>query len=915
MAMVDDRVIVDDDDDDESKTVTKFLLNTCRLLQPNKHQVEAAALCFLFATDELVPPTKVGEIHLIPLATGSSAEFYIQPMLSYIGDIDIMYHQGNILATPQGHPPPTGLPAEFHSCVKVYEIIDSEYPGYVYLVLSYLLTEDSDADKYNAIRYDRRNYAFHDLLNKDATYHTSEIHGPAVTSTVGETEVSIDAVPCVRCLSWPSQAADWPTRHRNNGWPDSATVNRVVSNGCDIVRVGHCLCRQDERTRKCQCRLSFSRAEIVLLNSWTPAQQIVYHMLRVFVKRERLTDITDSNERRVISNYHFKTLMMWSCELKPQSWWIHDVNLVRICVKLFHVFADWLENRKVCPHYFVNNCNLIDNTENLEIIASQLVSITESWLSTWFVNNYLRKCAHSCLNIVSRLFDDVSTRMKLQNAVSAVVDFRRDTALIDLWNVCVKAEYYVPLYLGLSECSLTIQSCGYWINDLVKIDSCLCDYLIAVVFLHVAKRITKHSFNEDLFDVLATTVGQSVGKRRYCHQLSSQLSLSKAVILMKVVANNSSSTVQQMEFELSKAYLYRALKCKDSDSDSIYCLANVYLAVLYYTSGQYQTAIDHCTLVTRSQNHSQCNSHVVQGDILPKVDNDIDTVLGLSVLYQYVRMAALNQQQTQYVVVFTTELFAYYLYIRCLSFMRCCQFAQMSSTDEVQRHTKYITDMDHLFIADVLLLRPIKMLSELKHMPEQRQKSTTNATELDTLELVQLLQQSAVEHLTTFRQLEVQRFSSIATIVATDFEALYAYKSGDYQRCLQLSTQNVCTLLNTEPLFVARLSTFLQFVQLMDDDIVSLTALTLIAYPKCRYASYNVGINQTTLSLYLMAQCQLKLHHSVTSLAQTLDYIELAKRRCPPVHWVLDRLTMKLTARKIKIYLKKIMQCRYVVRV
>ena len=114
---------------------------------------------------------------------------------------------------------------------------------------------------------------------------------------------------------------------------------------------------------------------------------------------------------------------------------------------------------------------------------------------------------------------------------------------------------------------------------------------------------------------------------------------------MKLVANSSRSTMQLIEIELSKAYLHRALRCKDSDSDSICCLANVYLAVLYYTTGQYQTAVDHCTLVTRPQDHSQCCSHVVQGELLLKIDDDIDTVLGLAVFYQYVRTAALNQQQ------------------------------------------------------------------------------------------------------------------------------------------------------------------------------------------------------------------------------------------------------------------------------
>jgi len=161
---------------------------------------------------------------------------------------------------------------------------------------------------------------------------------------------------------------------------------------------------------------------------------------------------------------------------------------------------------------------------------------------------------------------------------------------------------------------------------------------------------------------------------------------------MKIVANNAHNSVQLIEIELCKAYLYRALRCKDSDSDSIYCLAKVYLAVLYCTTGQYHSAIDHCTLVTRSQDHSQCSSHVVQGELLPKIDDDIDIVLGLAVFYQHVRTAALNQQQTQLVTVFTTELFAHYLHIKCLSVIKCQQLSDTaqseSSTYQVQVSSK-----------------------------------------------------------------------------------------------------------------------------------------------------------------------------------------------------------------------------------
>jgi len=143
----------------------------------------------------------------------------------------------------------------------------------------------------------------------------------------------------------------------------------------------------------------------------------------------------------------------------------------------------------------------------------------------------------------------------------------------------------------------------------------------------------------------------------------------------------------------------------------------------------------------------------------------------------------------------------------------------------------------------------------------------------------------------------VRDFGSVATIVTTDFEALYAYKHGDYQRCLQLSTQNVHTLFYAVhmPLVAVILP---EFIQLLDDDIVSLTALTLIVNPKCRDDPGNVRITQLTLSLYLMTQCQLKLRHSVTSLSQTLDYIDVALRRHSRDR-TLDRLTLALIKRKV----------------
>jgi len=607
-------------------------------------------------------PGSDGAVDCITLTTGSVAEFYIEPMLQCIGDIDVMCHHSTELAIPLGHPPPTQLPDEFQNYVKVLEIIDSHLPD--------LLTKCVDEGKYNAAMYDRWRW----YLQNKWRIGDEPIHGPAVhiRSRLG---FSYDVVYSVRCLVWPPQAADWPTRHRNYGWPDSATVDRIVSNGCNVVPVSHRLCRPHKWVGKHQWRLSFSRAEIVLINSWTPVQQIVYHMLRVFMKTERLTDSADNSEAKTLSNYHIKTLMLWACELKSQTWRTDELNLVRICVQLLHILGDWLTD-SLCQHHFVNNCNLIDNSFNMTNIGDQLLSVNVTWLSEWFVDNYIRKCSQICPDNISQLFDDVSTYAKLKDAASSVVVWRLNNTIFDLWRVLHLMQFAIPEYW--TEFDLTSRSCVCWMTRLAKIDShlqfmhCLiraywtvCDltalscvyemtwlhekmyshffvYFRAVAFLHVAYKSSMYGLNDELMDVLATLLGQFVCKRYYSTNIASLLSLGQAAMLMKVVANNSHSTVRLIVIELSKAYLFRELRYVDSYSDSTYCLANVYLAVLYYIAEQYQTAIDHCTSAMKLQDHSQRSSHVVRGEILPKIDDDVDNMLGLAVLYRHIRVAALS---------------------------------------------------------------------------------------------------------------------------------------------------------------------------------------------------------------------------------------------------------------------------------
>jgi len=144
---------------------------------------------------------------------------------------------------------------------------------------------------------------------------------------------------------------------------------------------------------------------------------------------------------------------------------------------------------------------------------------------------------------------------------------------------------------------------------------------------------------------------------------------------------------------------------------------------------------------------------------------------------------------------------------RNIKFQSVTQYTLVTQTsscdsDILQRYVKCISEICHPFVGDMILYN--SLISALKSAICSTMELVSCCrfdrfvifeTEMNMSQLATLLQKSAVEHLTTYRQLEARQFASVFTMVTTDFEALYAYKHGDYQRCLQLSTQNVHTLL------------------------------------------------------------------------------------------------------------------------
>ena len=125
-------------------------------------------------------------------------------------------------------------------------------------------------------------------------------------------------------------------------------------------------------------------------------------------------------------------------------------------------------------------------------------------LSLWFVNNYIRKCAQLCPRNVSLLFDDVSTRVKLQNAVSAIVNWRlnRLGTIHNQWHIIAKTERIILAAVSMH--SLSVRSLHWWLIEMANSNTSFSLYFIAVAFLHIARKISRNDFIYKFMDVLST---------------------------------------------------------------------------------------------------------------------------------------------------------------------------------------------------------------------------------------------------------------------------------------------------------------------------------------------------------------------------------------------------------------------------
>ena len=94
--------------------------------------------------------------------------------------------------------------------------------------------------------------------------------------------------------------------------------------------------------------------------------------------------------------------------------------------------------------------------------------------------------------------------------------------------------------------------------------------------------------------------------------------------------------------EMSKAYLHHSFVY---GQESTHCVVHVLLAALYYKSGHYQTAIDHCKHALNQCDREQSGSRCIGAEYLPQIDESVDAVFGLVLLYKHVLQQAVNSNK------------------------------------------------------------------------------------------------------------------------------------------------------------------------------------------------------------------------------------------------------------------------------
>jgi len=306
--------------------------------------------------------------------------------------------------------------------------------------------------------------------------------------------------------------------------------------------------------------------------------------------------------------------------------------------------------------------------------------------------------------------------------------------------------------------------------------------------------------------------------------------------------------------------------------------------------------------VTRvKQSSTPCISYVVEGQCLPKIDDNVDNALGLVVLYQFLMKTRTNELQRQLeCAVFSPNSLACYLQPMsryCNEIPANYQRGRRERADQssptsrsvrqsqssaacMRRYRDTIRVAPAVFIGDLLLCylanQSAKRTSTDVHAYKPKTQSLSPGSSLVATELRRLLIQHAVEHLTSCHVTMSRDFINYPQmgVITTDIEALYAFHRGEYERCLEMTSRlDIASRLEAEKIDCLFLPMCGNMTPLLDDNLASIAAVAALMQQSGGNTQKTViHVTQLTLSLYLLVESKMKLKHPVTSL---IDHLRL----------------------------------------
>jgi hypothetical protein len=868
--------------------VSDFLLEVCQLTrQPNLKKLTTWTLVVNNQT---------------LTAIGSCSDMYVGTIPPSDGDIDMMQCDRQLVAVQTiPHDIPRHLPPMFADTVSLLEIVDTTFACHVKLLTAGQLTRKVTGREFTFSPVSPENRRLY--LPGQTSNLRLDVKSPGsgpernISDFLG---FMIYTVPSVRCLIWPAQAAEWSQRHRNHGWPDAATIERVLSNGCDLI---HAVPRQNGTRRDENLwRFSFSRAETELLNSWTPKQQTVYEAFRFVVRKSDISSALDEFGRTFVKSYHLKTIMMHICELMDSIWWAQS-NVVQLVVYLMHFLLECCDTSQ-CQGYFIPTANLFHCSSSASLVI-RLQSFTDvSKLSEWFINNCIRSCAERCPDDVRRRFDDIGTIATLQSATAAIIEWEQQQASERSFN-----ETQIVLWLvsaGFHNCLQALNGTLIrdWQKKLKDVDRRLFpEYVTPMSCLSMLSTISAKTerISVRTADILAAAVTNcdewdltvSMETESVCSEL-----LRKAIGLLRLSVGASGDTRVSILFELSHAYFLLAKKhCDDGGGNVEKCrlIADCYSAVLYHVTGQHLLAVRRCERLTRSRPVAGSSHHpfVIEGRCLPRVNCDVDIARGLVMLYHVVRRACLegrhhDRLQPVHVDVFAFDLFAHHLLLSSRSSLNYgCGGTSIRSV--FRRYRNRLFQTPHVFATDLILFYMSARKTRRRCADEHGASSLSSFFKAGNLRRFVITH--SVEQLTTSLQVLSREFGSKFTIATTEYEMMHAYCCGMYERCIQLCWQMIGNLWNVNNHFLTPV--FGCIIHLMDDGLVSTMAVRMLISSKDTVWL----VNQLTLCVYLLLESKLKLKHAIWTMVDELHLVaDLFKRISVTV--ITDRLMLSFIYRK-----------------